>query len=69
MKKLLVLLFAVALAHGTAQAASNYSTGAVASYMANCGVGPDLPLTIPEAAKSKMPAALRYRSIKEEPQK
>jgi len=50
MKKLLVLLCAGALAHGTAQAASNYSTGAVASYMANCGVGPDLPLTIPEAA-------------------
>lgn len=26
-----------------------YSTGAVRDYVANCGAGPDLPLTIPEA--------------------
>lgn len=30
--------------------ALRYSTGCVSSYMANCGVGPDLPLTIPEGA-------------------
>src|SRR5215472_11277217 len=28
--------------------ASRYSTGCVSSYVAGCGVGPDLPLTIPE---------------------
>src|SRR4051794_13597971 len=51
MKRFFVLLAFCALAvPWPARAADRYSTGAVASYTANCGVGPDLPLTIPEAA-------------------
>jgi len=52
MKRILpVLSLLFVLAPAVAAAATpSYSTGAVGSYMANCGVGPDLPAAVPEAA-------------------
>src|SRR5437870_8364924 len=39
----IVLSCFICVVAASLQAASTFSTGAVSSYMANCGVGPDLP--------------------------
>jgi hypothetical protein len=44
MKRLIVVLTVLLSVYGIVESAQpSYSTGAVGSYMANCGVGPDLP--------------------------